>query len=366
MRARYTVLIEPTAAGYSAWVPDLPGCVATGATPAEVRDAIASALGLHLEGLHAEGLPVPAPERFAATVEVPIPPAVPAQDIRSAAQALIEALPEAASWDDLMEAIAFRAEAEQVPADTEDWRDLLPDDLAARWRAVPRAEELVITAVYQQAAEGVLGFVAEVPGTNVQGRSLGEARARLWEALGLVLQANRRLALADRPAVPVLRERITFEGWWPARPVLRPSPASLCAHFVDGTRFHPPLPPAATLLGMLRERPAWDELSLAPPQGEWPRMQLAYQAGVGFVVQCWADAASWSAFLATSGNFSEPRVPVDMPGGGEAWPVELFVPEAIAEVAVAHFLAEGQPRPDLVWVGIGAFPRRAIPRGPSA
>ncbi len=58
---RYAVVIEQTSTGYSAFVPDLPGCVATGATMDETKANIRDAIRFHIEGLHADGDPVPPP-----------------------------------------------------------------------------------------------------------------------------------------------------------------------------------------------------------------------------------------------------------------------------------------------------------------
>jgi len=57
---RYAIVIEKTEGNYSAFVPDLPGCVATGATIAEVESEIREAIAFHLDGLREDGLPVPA------------------------------------------------------------------------------------------------------------------------------------------------------------------------------------------------------------------------------------------------------------------------------------------------------------------
>ena len=57
----YVVMIEKTRTGYSAYVPDLPGCVATGRTLDEVRTRMREAISFHIEGLKREGLPVPHP-----------------------------------------------------------------------------------------------------------------------------------------------------------------------------------------------------------------------------------------------------------------------------------------------------------------
>lgn len=67
---RYLILIEPTVSGFSAYSPDLPGCVATGATRAEVEQSMRGAVELHLEGLREIGEPVPPPSTSAAYVEV--------------------------------------------------------------------------------------------------------------------------------------------------------------------------------------------------------------------------------------------------------------------------------------------------------
>lgn len=56
---RYAVVIENAGANFSAYVPDLPGCVATGATLADAENAIREALSLHLDGLREDGAPIP-------------------------------------------------------------------------------------------------------------------------------------------------------------------------------------------------------------------------------------------------------------------------------------------------------------------
>ncbi|MDO9536121.1 MAG: type II toxin-antitoxin system HicB family antitoxin [Bacillota bacterium] len=58
---KYLVVIEKAGENYSAYLPDIPGCVATGKTKEEARQNIVEALGLHLEGLMEDGLPVPEP-----------------------------------------------------------------------------------------------------------------------------------------------------------------------------------------------------------------------------------------------------------------------------------------------------------------
>ncbi|WP_313928081.1 MULTISPECIES: type II toxin-antitoxin system HicB family antitoxin [Pseudoxanthomonas] len=58
---RYAIVIEQTGGNYSAYVPDLPGCVATGATKAEVGRLIRDAIALHLTGLREDGMAIPLP-----------------------------------------------------------------------------------------------------------------------------------------------------------------------------------------------------------------------------------------------------------------------------------------------------------------
>ena len=66
---RYAVVIEKTAMNYSAYVPDLPGCVATGPSVEAVEEEIRAAIRFHIEGLKQDGLEVPEPTSIAEYVE---------------------------------------------------------------------------------------------------------------------------------------------------------------------------------------------------------------------------------------------------------------------------------------------------------
>ncbi len=66
---RYAVVIEKADGNYSAYVPDLPGCVATGDTVEAAEAKIREAIRFHIEGLKADGLPIPAPTSIADYVE---------------------------------------------------------------------------------------------------------------------------------------------------------------------------------------------------------------------------------------------------------------------------------------------------------
>lgn len=81
--ARYLIVIERSEHNYSAYVPDVPGCVATGETVEEVMREMREALEFHLESLAMEGYPIPQPEQTAAYVttayvDVDLPAAAPA------------------------------------------------------------------------------------------------------------------------------------------------------------------------------------------------------------------------------------------------------------------------------------------------
>lgn len=67
---RYAVVIEKAQANYSAYVPDLPGCVATGATIEEVEGEIREAIAFHLDGMREDGLPIPAPTSTVEYIEL--------------------------------------------------------------------------------------------------------------------------------------------------------------------------------------------------------------------------------------------------------------------------------------------------------
>ena len=67
---RYAIVIEKAQDNYSAYVPDLPGCVATGASLEEVETHIREAIEFHLDGLREDGTPPPPPSSHVEYVEV--------------------------------------------------------------------------------------------------------------------------------------------------------------------------------------------------------------------------------------------------------------------------------------------------------
>ena len=67
---KYTVVIERTSNNYAAYVPDLPGCVATASTREELLEEIRDAIEFHIEGMREDGEAVPQPQATADVVEV--------------------------------------------------------------------------------------------------------------------------------------------------------------------------------------------------------------------------------------------------------------------------------------------------------
>ena len=67
---RYAIVIEQAGTNYSAYVPDLPGCVATGSSIADVETRIREAIAFHLDGLREDGLPLPMPSSQVDYVEI--------------------------------------------------------------------------------------------------------------------------------------------------------------------------------------------------------------------------------------------------------------------------------------------------------
>jgi predicted RNase H-like HicB family nuclease len=67
---RYAIVIEKTEGNYSAYVPDLPGCIATAATIEAVETEIRHAIRFHIDGLKDDGLPIPSPTSIAEYADI--------------------------------------------------------------------------------------------------------------------------------------------------------------------------------------------------------------------------------------------------------------------------------------------------------
>jgi predicted RNase H-like HicB family nuclease len=69
---RYPIIIEKADGNYSAYCPDLPGCIATGRTVEETMGRIKEAIRFHIEGMKKEGLPIPEPSTKVEYIEITI------------------------------------------------------------------------------------------------------------------------------------------------------------------------------------------------------------------------------------------------------------------------------------------------------
>lgn len=67
---RYAIVIENAGPNFSAYVPDLPGCIATSSSVAEVEREIREAIELHIEGMREDGDPIPPPSSSVQYVEI--------------------------------------------------------------------------------------------------------------------------------------------------------------------------------------------------------------------------------------------------------------------------------------------------------
>ena len=69
MHTKYLIVIEKTPDNLSAFSPDLPGCVATGATQTEVEERMREAIRMHINGMREDGVPIPEPSSVAEYIE---------------------------------------------------------------------------------------------------------------------------------------------------------------------------------------------------------------------------------------------------------------------------------------------------------
>jgi predicted RNase H-like HicB family nuclease len=67
---KYLIVVEPASTGFSAYSPDLPGCVATGASRDEIEREMREAIEFHIDGMREDGYDVPRPQAYSVYVEV--------------------------------------------------------------------------------------------------------------------------------------------------------------------------------------------------------------------------------------------------------------------------------------------------------
>ena len=122
---------------------------------------------------------------------------------------------------------------------------------------------------------------------------------------------------------------------------------------------------------ILREmlaRPTWDSIRVQPndtqkPDGiaQYPFLNLSWHPEYGYEIQCFEHSGSNSFFLSAKQGMSSPEVYVEIGGQTqELWPIELFVPLAVATQAARYFLEFGGQDPGLHWTPIEKFPRRTV------
>jgi hypothetical protein len=117
----------------------------------------------------------------------------------------------------------------------------------------------------------------------------------------------------------------------------------------------------------MKNRPTWDELTVAPDAnpgwngtGQYPILSIAWYRDFGYQAVC-TELASQSRVLILGTVLSKPAVYVELGGQGqELWPRELFVPLAVASKAIRHLLRTGTRDRRLRWLAIDTFPRRKV------
>jgi hypothetical protein len=125
-----------------------------------------------------------------------------------------------------------------------------------------------------------------------------------------------------------------------------------------------PVPAVSELLTRLRSHPTWDEASIYPTHGDFPRIHISWHESHGFTVHCFNNERSLGHFLVNGHGFSSPNVDINLGGQAlERWPRELFVAEASAIEALEYFIDRGDLKPSLWWTGTGDFPRQSVWQG---
>ena len=125
-----------------------------------------------------------------------------------------------------------------------------------------------------------------------------------------------------------------------------------------------PVPAASEVLRRVRSVAPWDEASISPEEGDFPRVHIAWHDSAGFSIHCFENERSLGQFLMHTGDFSPPSVEINLGGQAlERWPRELFVSEALAGEALEYFLGHAKCNPSLSWTGTADFPRETIWEG---
>lgn len=121
--------------------------------------------------------------------------------------------------------------------------------------------------------------------------------------------------------------------------------------------FDVPCPDAAAVLATARRVPWWDTVWIAPEHGEYPRVNITWHEGLGFVEHCFEIDISWGFFLAENEPLAPPTVPIQLGPDREIWPRQLFVRAELAIEGLEGILAGEGLQKSLSWIGTGEFIR---------
>jgi hypothetical protein len=103
---------------------------------------------------------------------------------------------------------------------------------------------------------------------------------------------------------------------------------------------------------------------MCPVDDQFPRADVEWHQGHGFVIQCFEDERSLGYFLVRGAEMSPPAVEINLGRQAlERWPSELFVPEPLAHHALERFLDSGRQDPAFHWVRTDGFPRETVWEG---
>jgi len=121
---------------------------------------------------------------------------------------------------------------------------------------------------------------------------------------------------------------------------------------------------ASELIETARRLPVWDEITIEREGAQFPRADLSWHDGHGFVLQCFENEQSGGFLLADAAALSLPEVDIVLGGQvQERWPRQLFVTRALADEALTDFLKTGTQKDTLHWIGTDAFPRETVWEG---
>lgn len=122
--------------------------------------------------------------------------------------------------------------------------------------------------------------------------------------------------------------------------------------------------PVSDLLTMLERGEAFAEICIFPKGGDFPRANVSFHRGYGYVLQCFEHERSVGDFLVSGEVSAAPVVPIELGGQAlERWPRELFVSETLVFEALERFCDSAKEKNTLRWIGNEEFARATIWEG---